>query len=183
MHQETSCIKPSKFGVAKGVAQFPSTSSLISFIISKIKLFFSPACHPYDQKTLNQRKIPNSSYQGFEQLSKLMFRQILISKAKQLQKGTFIFPFSYVVLEKLKRSCKFLQKKPQCSSEQGDKDYYISQSLVVVLQMVAMFMVRAKTRTKYQTRKILRVPLCNIQPHPLERRRYSKSLYITYAAT
>jgi len=69
-----------------------------------------------------------------------MFRQILISKVKQLQKEAFIFPFGHVVLEKLKRSCKFLQKKAQCSSEQGSKDQYISQSLAVVLQMVAMFL-------------------------------------------
>lgn len=35
MHQETSCIKPSKFGVAKGVEHFPPTPSLVSSITSK----------------------------------------------------------------------------------------------------------------------------------------------------
>lgn len=49
-------------------------------------------------------KIANSSYLGFDQLPKLMFRQILTSKAKQLQNKAFIFPSGYRALGQLKRS-------------------------------------------------------------------------------
>lgn len=49
-------------------------------------------------------KIANSSYLAFDQLPKLMFRQILTSKAKQLQNKAFIFPSGCGVLGWLKRS-------------------------------------------------------------------------------
>jgi len=54
MHQETSCIKPTKSRVATGMEQLPSTPSLISSIIIKNKLFPYPACHPLDEKNMTE---------------------------------------------------------------------------------------------------------------------------------
>lgn len=125
-------------------------------------------------------KIANSSYLGFDQLPKLMFRQILTSKAKQLQNKAFIFPSGYGVLGQLKRSQFPTEKGLSVAVSKEKRTGAFPRSGCSITDGCSVPV--GATRTKYPMKKYWNAPLCNTQTHPLEWRWYWKPLHITYAA-
>lgn len=104
-------------------------------------------------------KIANSSYLAFNQLPKLMFRQILTSKAKQLQNKAFIFPFGYGVLGQLKNGLNVAVSKEKRTGAFPKSGCSITDGCNVPI---------GATRRKHPMKKYLSAPLCNTQTHPRE---------------
>lgn len=125
-------------------------------------------------------KIANSSYLGFDQLPKLMFRQILTSKAKQLQNKAFIFPSGCRALGQLRRSQFPTEKELSVAVSKEKRTGAFPKSCCSITDGCNAPV--GATRAKYPMKKYFSAPLCNTQTHPLEWRGYWKPLHITYAA-
>lgn len=104
-------------------------------------------------------KLANSSYLAFNQLPKLMFRQILTSKAKQLQNKAFIFPFGYGVLGQLKRSQLRTEKGLSVAVSKKKRTGAFPKSGCSFTDGCNVPV--EATRRKYPRKKYLSAPLCN----------------------